>query len=224
MTLTEQCLTLHLHITTPAAICPTCQQPTDRVHSRYQRSLQDIAWGTCQVQLRLTVRRFRCSNPACPCTAFTERLPQVAPVAARRTPRLCREHGRVAHALGGAAGARRCQQQAIPTSRQTLLRTLRQPPPTSPPAPTVVGIDDWAWGKGQSMGTIVVDLERRPTIALLADDREATVAAWLKQHPSIQVVCRDRSRVYANAITAGAPRRGLRSARLAANWGWIAAP
>jgi transposase len=206
MTLTEQRLTLHLHTTLPTAICPTCQQPTARVHSHYQRTLQDVAWGTWMVQLRLTVRRFRCSNPVCPCTAFTERLPHVAPVAARRTTRLCREHGQIAHALGGAAGTRRCQQQAIPTSRQTLLRILRQPPPTSPPAPTVVGIDDWAWGKGQSMGTIVVDLARRQTIALLADDREATVAAWLKQHPSIQVVCRDRSRVYANAITAGAPQ------------------
>jgi hypothetical protein len=50
------------------------------------------------------------------------------------------------------------------------------------------------------MGTIVVDLEQRQMIALLADDREATVAAWLEQHLSIQIVCRDRSRVYANAI------------------------
>jgi DNA-binding NarL/FixJ family response regulator len=56
------------------------------------------------------------------------------------------------------------------------------------------------------MGTIVVDLERRQTIALLPDDREATIAAWLQQHPSVRVVCRDRSRVYANAITAGAPQ------------------
>jgi transposase len=87
-----------------------------------------------------------------------------------------------------------------------LLRTLRQPAPTPPPAPTVVGIDDWSWGKGKSMGTIVVDLERRQTIALLPDDREETVAAWLKRHHSIQIVCRDRSRVYANAITAGAPQ------------------
>jgi transposase len=171
MTLTEQCLTLHLHTTVPATICPSCQQPTTQVHSRYQRTLQDTAWGACLVQLRLTVRRFRCANPACRCTAFTERLPQLAPHAARRTTRLCREHGQIAHALGGAAGARRCQQQGIPTTRQTLLRTLRQPPPTPPPAPTVIGIDDWSWGKGQSMGTIVVDLERRQTIALLPDGR-----------------------------------------------------
>jgi hypothetical protein len=105
MSLTEQCLTLHLHTTVPATICPTCQQPTTQVHSRYQRTLQDTAWGVCLVQLRLTVRRFRCANPACRCTAFTERLPQLAPHAARRTARLCREHGQIAHALGGALQA-----------------------------------------------------------------------------------------------------------------------
>jgi transposase len=129
------------------------------------------------------------------------------------------EHAQIAHALGGATGARRCQQQAISTSRPTLLHTLRQPPPTSPPAPTVVSIDDWAWGTRQSMGTIVVDLERRQTIALLADDREATVAFWLKQHPSIQIVCCDRSRVYANAITAGAQRLWAGRGAPARRWG-----
>jgi transposase len=206
ITLTDQQLTLHLHTTTPVTICPTCQQPTVRVHSHYQRTLQDVTWGTCMVQLRLTVRRFRCGNHDCPCTAFTERVPHITPPYARRTTRLQHEHAQIAHALGGTAGARRCQQQRIPTSRPTLLRTLRQPPPTSPPALTIVGIDDWSWGKGRPMGTIVVDLARRQTIALLQDDREATVVTWLKQHPSIQVVCRDRSRVYAHAITAGAPQ------------------
>jgi len=206
ITLTDQQLTLHLHTTTPITICPTCQQPTVRVHSRYQRTLQDVAWGTCMVQLRLTVRRFRCGNPACPRTAFTERVPRITSPYARRTTRLQHEHAQIAHALGGNAGARRCVQQQIATSRQTLLRTLRQSVPATLSAPTIVGIDDWSWGKGQSMGTIVVDLTRRQTIALLQDDREATVAAWLKQHPSIQVVCRDRSKTYANAITAGAPQ------------------
>jgi transposase len=176
------------------------------VHSRYQRTLADTAWGTCPLVLRLTIRRFRCGNPACPCTAFTERVPHITPPHARRTTRLQHEHAQIAHALGGNAGARRCQQQAISTSRQTLLRTLRQSVPATLPALTIVGIDDWSWGKGQSMGTIVVDLTRRQTLALLPDDREETVAAWLKQHPSIQVVCRDRSKTYANAITAGAPQ------------------
>jgi transposase len=67
-----------------------------------------------------------------------------------------------------------------------------------------VGIDDWAWRKGQRYGTIVVDLERSDVIDLLPDRDANTVAAWLKAHPGIEVVSRDRSAAYAQAATEGA--------------------
>jgi len=67
------------------------------------------------------------------------------------------------------------------------------------PAPVVVGIDDWAITRGHRYGTIVVDLERRRPIEVL-DGRESTnVADWLKRHPSIQVVARDRAGAYSDA-------------------------
>jgi transposase len=203
---TDQHLTFHVHTTPSCVICPTCQHVTNRVHSRYQRTLADTAWGGCPIVLCLTIRRFRCGNPDCSCTAFTERVPHITPPHAQRTTRLLHEHTQTAHALGGAAGARRCCQQGIPTTRPTLLRTLRSQIATAPGSPTIIGIDDWSWGKDQPMGTIIVDLERRQTLALLPDDRVETVAQWLQQHPGIQVVCRDRSRAYANAIQRGAPQ------------------
>jgi transposase len=52
-------------------------------------------------------------------------------------------------------------------------------------APSVVGLDDWAWKKGRSYGTICVDLERHLPIDLLADRSPDTVAAWLAAHPTI---------------------------------------
>ena len=67
-----------------------------------------------------------------------------------------------------------------------------------------MGIDDWAWRKGQRYGTIVVDLERSDVIDLLPDRDADTVAAWLKAHPGIEVVSRDRSAAYAEAATEGA--------------------
>src|SRR4029077_6090817 len=67
-----------------------------------------------------------------------------------------------------------------------------------------VGIDDWAWRKGQRYGTIVVDLERSDVIGLLPDRDADTVAAWLKAHPGVEVVGRDRSQTYAQAATEGA--------------------
>jgi DNA-binding NarL/FixJ family response regulator len=54
------------------------------------------------------------------------------------------------------------------------------------------------------MGTIVVDLERSDVIDLLPDRDADTVAAWLKDHPGVEVVSRDRSATYAQAATEGA--------------------
>ncbi len=65
---------------------------------------------------------------------------------------------------------------------------------------TVLGIDDWAFAKGRRYGTILVDLERGVPVDLLPDRTAATLAAWLKAHPSIEVITRDRFSDYALAV------------------------
>ena len=74
------------------------------------------------------------------------------------------------------------------------------------PAPTHVGVDDWAMRKGCSYGTIVVDLDRHRVVDLLPDRTAATLAGWLLQPPDIKVVARDRSTEYARGASLGAPR------------------
>jgi transposase len=90
------------------------------------------------------------------------------------------------------------------TSPDTLLRRVKRIQNEAAPPPRVVGIDDWAWRKGQRYGTLVVDLERGDVIDLLPDRDAETVAAWLKAHPGVEVVSRDRSAAYAQAATEGA--------------------
>src|SRR5690349_9072343 len=68
---------LRLVSTVPTACCPICAQPSTDRHSRYIRTLTDLPWGTCSIQFLLTVRKFRCSNSACPRRVFTERLPDL---------------------------------------------------------------------------------------------------------------------------------------------------
>lgn len=71
--------------------------------------------------------------------------------------------------------------------------------------PRVIGVDDWAWRKGCNYGTIVVDLERRKVIDLLPDREAETLTNWLWEHQTVEVVARDRSVTYRNAIVMGQP-------------------
>ena len=70
----------------------------------------------------------------------------------------------------------------------------------------VAGVDDWAWRKGSNYGTIIVDLERREVVDVLADRSAATTASWFKDHPEVEVVSRDRAGLYAEAAREGAPQ------------------
>jgi transposase len=197
-------LTVHLATTAPAAACPLCGYDTHRVHSRYTRRLDDLpCLGRC-LRLQFAARRFVCPLLDCPRRIFVERLPGFAAPWARTTDRLGQTQADIGSSLGGEAGSRLAAHLAMTTSPDTLLRRVKRFKNKSAPPPRIVGIDDWAWRKGQRYGTIVVDLERGDVIDLLPDRDADTVAAWLKAHPGVEVVSRDRSAAYAQAATEGA--------------------
>ncbi|MDR5726579.1 MAG: ISL3 family transposase [Terriglobia bacterium] len=186
--------------------CPACGQRSRRVHSRYCRHLSDLPWEGIPVRIELRVRRFFCGVEECGQRIFTERLPNTVQRHGRRSCLLSAALEQITLALGGSAGSRLAERLGILASGSTLLRGLRKKAgAVVSVSPRVVGIDDWAWRKGQRYGTIVCDLERGKVIDLLPDRSAESTAEWLRAHPGIEVVSRDRASLYAEAAHRAVP-------------------
>lgn len=202
---TEQQITLNVSSTQIMAHCPLCHCPTQRVHSRYERTLKDLPVVQFHLIIMLVVRKFFCLNDTCPRRIFTERLPAVVAAWARRTIRYTDRLSAMALALGGAAAARLSHQMGYGYSRNSLLRLITSLPLPTVPTPRILGVDDFALRKGHRYGSILVDLEQNQPIALLPDRTAETLEAWLKEHPGVEILSRDRSKAYKLGMSQGSP-------------------
>src|SRR5258708_38792237 len=131
----------------PSMPCPECQQPSARIHSRYQRVVADLPCAGRNVLLLLTVRKFVCSTPTCPHKIFTERLPRLVQSYGRMTRRLIALLQALGLGAGGQMSARQTDRSGIATSPATLLRYLMQWPASFARAGRDLGVDEFSWQK-----------------------------------------------------------------------------
>jgi transposase len=203
---TKTDLTLQVACQLASAACPLCEHASERIHGSYGRTVADVPCGGRRVTLALTIRKFVCGTSSCPRQIFTERLPDLVRSYGRMTKRLTAVLQTLGFATCGELGERLAPKLGMGASGPTLFRRMRAvciPPPQSV---RILGIDDWAWKKGQTYGTILVDLERRRPIELLPDRSTETAEAWLRGHPEVDIVSRDRAGEYAAAARKGAPQ------------------
>jgi len=189
--------------------CPSCGTQSTARHSRYWRQLQDLPVQRKRVALRLRLSRWRCRNRECEQAIFRERLGEVVAPWARRTSRVEEVLLLVGHRTGGRAAEFLLKRLSMAVSDDTILRRIKRRARAARHVEErlrVVGVDDWAWKKGQTYGTILVDLERRTVADLLPQRSADQLAEWLKQHPEVEVITRDRFGLYAGGARRGAPQ------------------
>ncbi|MBO0791193.1 MAG: ISL3 family transposase [Ktedonobacteraceae bacterium] len=202
---TEAVLTITACATAATAICPACQHTSHRLHRYYTRHPADLSVSGQTVHLRLRVRRFRCQNQACRQQTFVEPLPEAVPRYGRQTKRLQRTLKWFAIALSGQAGSRLLRHLGMAVSGQTLLRLAKSASKSLVKAPEILGVDDFAFKRGRTYGTLFVDLRTHRPVDMLPERTADALSLWLRNHPGVLVMSRDRSTEYARGATDGAP-------------------
>lgn len=201
----NETMVISVTATNEKGICPHCQAVSENIHSYYQRHPADIPLAGYTVCLDITVPRFFCDNENCEATTFAERMPSLIEPYAHRTKRLAGQQQQVAFVLGGEAGARLLSIIGMPVSPDTLIRLIRKIPEPEVTTPRVVSVDEWSKRKGRSYGTILVDLETHKPVDLLPDKSAESFAKWLREHPGVEIISRDRCKEYINGANEGAP-------------------
>ncbi|MFF0018706.1 ISL3 family transposase [Streptomyces sp. NPDC005374] len=186
------------------APCTGCGTPSGWCHSRYVRRLGDTSLGDRAVLVELSVCRLYCENTTCEKVTFAEQVPGLTVRYQRRTPLLQRVVEAAGVLLAGRGGARMLRVLNVTLSRCTVLSQLMRMPLPALVIPRVLGVDDFAL-YGGTYGTLLVDATTRLPLTLWEGRDAEQLSRWLREHPGVEIVCRDGSLTYRQGITAGAP-------------------
>src|SRR6266480_163284 len=165
--------------------CPGCDGLTGHVHGYYQRTVADVPADGRPVVVHVRVRRMRCPALNCPVQTFREQVPGVLDRYQRRTTRLTAQVSAVARELAGRASARLLPALGIGVSRHVMLGVLLKIP-----LPAL---------------TVLIDAGTGRRVDVVAGRTADVAEQWLRDHPGVEVVCRDGSGAYGEAARQALP-------------------
>ena len=190
---------------TNTSICPICGTETTYIYGHQQRTVRDLPIFGKGVTLDITQRRYCCANSECEIDIFTEPNELVEPYS--QFTRRCRKYMlKVAARVSCEAAMKILAYQGIRVSGDTLLNMVKAAGKEyKTEVGTKIGVDDWAYRRGQEYGTIICDLETHDVIEVLKGRDSETFEKWLGGHPDIKIVSRDRASEYSSAVKKALP-------------------
>lgn len=107
--------------------------------------------------------------------------------------------------LTGRLGSIMSKRLYITVSCSTITRIAHSQQLSEIKQPRVLGVDDWAYRKGVSYGTILIDMETSRPIDLLPSRNGQVLKNWLLKYNDVKIITRDRASSYASAIIEACP-------------------
>ena len=192
---------LHLFVKSKPheAKCPCCGRMSRSLHATYERVLQDTPLHGKPTYLHANVYKYNCKNTDCNCKVFMEKLP-FAKNSQVRTDALNALILGVSMFLSNEGASKVLSFLGVKVSNDTIQRLYDRIEFMDNPNVEEIGVDDVAIRKGQTYATAIYDLKDHHLIALLEGRDAKTLKKWLKNHPKVRLVARDRASAYATAI------------------------
>ena len=195
---------INASVKTKRSRCPNCETFSMKIHDHYIRAISDLPVFQYRTMILLKTRKFKCVNTGCKRKVFSEQIPAILRYS-RRTNRVLRILETFAIELTGKLGSIISKQLLISVSCSSITRIAHRQPLPEIKQPRVLGVDDWAYRKGVSYGTILIDMETSRPIDILPSRKGRDLKKWLMKYKDVQIVTRDRSSSYSSAIDEACP-------------------
>jgi len=182
--------------------CINCGQEMKVYHATYERTVQDLPIFQKNVALKVITYDYYCLNDGCDTMTFAEDYGRFIGRSGRMTCRLEDFIRTLALETNCEGAAAICKEMGIRISGDTIIRILRKmTDKPSHPCSDAIGVDDFAYRKGQTYCTVICDVATREPIEVL-DGRDGNeLREWLKRNKQVKKVTRDRAGAYAKAIS-----------------------
>lgn len=197
-------VTIYASIKAKRGKCPVCEKHSNKIHDHYTRTISDLPVFQNKTTIFLKTRKFKCQNPQCSRKVFSEQTPYILRYS-RRTERVSKLLDSLSIELTGKLGSMLSGQLLISVSRSTITRIAHKQQLPQIAQPKVLGVDDFAYRKGVSYGTVLIDMETSKPIDILPSREGKELKKWLLKYPDVNIVTRDRASSYSSAINEVCP-------------------
>lgn len=119
--------TIYMYVKSALAevVCSYCNTLSDKIHSRYERSFQDLPIQGKKTIIVLTNRKLFCNNPNCDKTTFAERFKFLA-FKSKKTSRLEDEIINISKSVSSLAAEKILKKNTVQVGKSTICNILKK--------------------------------------------------------------------------------------------------